>query len=77
MQVQVWDGKRFSYMTRDAAAKLVKAGTHEISTGKNANDLKRVFTPRKKTKTSKAAYKTREMRATHGAASDDKEQVAG
>ena len=65
--VQVWDGKAFSMRSMSEAKKLVKAGTHEIATGKNAlylmteRDFKAAASSRaaKKRKT----YKTREMKA--------------
>ena len=70
MRVQVWDGRKFETVTRDAAREMVEAGGHEISTGKNANHLltySRLQARKKDAAAAKrkaaAEYKTREMRA--------------
>ena len=69
--VQVWDGKAFSYVPLKEAKKLVKAGTHQISTGLTSAQLKwpnefktrdvKAETP--DTPVKKKTYKTRQMKA--------------
>jgi hypothetical protein len=69
--VQLWDGKKFSYVDEKTAKELVKAGTHQRTKGVDANKLHPLgyFTAaleRAKTRDQepkKHKYKTTEMRA--------------
>jgi len=59
--VQVWDGLGFSYVSPTEAKKLVRAGTHQITTNLQASQLK-TAAEFKKPK-AKAKGKTRAVRA--------------
>ncbi len=73
--VQVWDGLSFSYMPRQDAAKLVKQGTHQISTGICASELKTAAEFNEARERKKPKTKTRAVKAEAGLPGVDEKQT--